>query len=312
MSKHYSEQERKKLRDEYDKSRERDLADYFAIIGQGFDSSLNLLYKLIGTAHELSIGRYKERLLLKLISDFLPKRYSVASGFVMFPGTESDSSGNSHNVSRELDIIIYDSLDYSALFIDQDFVIVKPESVRAIIEVKGRLNSNAIDDCMNKFIDFHEKWSKATLLYNSLSLPNLRCPGLFMMNWDIGINSNGYPQCDGERLLEGIVKNYKEKLKVSENTKILPLLRAAFIHNNCIVNFSENIPIEGDRIEFGYSLSPGKFAKSEKDRTIAYLLYWLDWYLDVPSNTLITRPDCTEGMVSNKILMFEKWYEIDF
>jgi hypothetical protein len=312
MSKHYSEQERKKLRDEYNKSRERDLADYFAMIGQGFDSSLNLLSKLIGTAHEPSIGRYKERLLLKLISDFLPKRYSVGSGFVMFPDTEIDSSGNSHTVSKELDIIIYDSLDYSTLFIDQDFVIVKPESVRAIIEVKGRLNSKAIDDSMNKFIDFHEKWSKATLLYNLLRLPNLKCPGLFMMNWDIGISSNGYPECDEKRLVQRIVANYKEKLKGSKNTETLPLLTAAFIHNNCIVNFLKNYPVEGDRIEFGYSLSPGKFSKSEKDRTIAYLLYWLDWYLAVPSNTLITRPDCTEGMVSNEILMFEKWYEIDF
>lgn len=229
----------------------------------------------------------------------------------MFPDTEIDSSGNSHYVSRELDIIIYDCLDYSTLFIDQDFVIVKPEAVRAIIEVKGRLNSKAIDDSMNKFIDFHEKWSKATLLYNLLRLPNLKCPGLFMMNWDIGISSNGYPECDEKRLLQRIVANYKEKLKGSKNTETFPLLTAAFIHNNCIVNFLKNCPVEGDRIEFGYSLSPGKFGKSEKDRTIAYLLYWLDWYLDVPSNTLITRPDCTEGMISNEILMFEKWYEID-
>ena len=56
------------LRRKYEKSRERNLTDYWLSIGQEFTYSINRLSKLIGNAHELSTGRYKERLLIDLIS----------------------------------------------------------------------------------------------------------------------------------------------------------------------------------------------------------------------------------------------------
>ena len=59
------------LRREYEKSRERNLTDYWLSIGQEFTYSINRLSKLIGNAHELSTGRYKERLLIDLISKFI-------------------------------------------------------------------------------------------------------------------------------------------------------------------------------------------------------------------------------------------------
>jgi hypothetical protein len=42
------------LRREYEKSRERNLTDYWLSIGQEFTYSINRLSKLIGNAHELS------------------------------------------------------------------------------------------------------------------------------------------------------------------------------------------------------------------------------------------------------------------
>jgi hypothetical protein len=215
MPKNHSEEENKKRREEYEKSREGDFSSYIAMIGEGFASTINRLSQLIGNAHELSVGRYKERLLMNVISDFIPARYSVGSGFVMFPGTNIDSYGNidsdtrSHEISKELDIIIYDSTNYSVIFKDQDFVIVKPESVRAIVEVKGVLNYEQIDNFMDSFVDFAKKWARASSLYRHFKLPQLKLPGLFVMNWAIAVDKRGRQQSSEKSLMKKIVNKYK-------------------------------------------------------------------------------------------------------
>ena len=53
-----------------------------------------------------------------------------------------------HQMSGELDIIIYDSTNYSTIFKDKDIVVLRPESVRVIIEVKSALNYKQKDDFM--------------------------------------------------------------------------------------------------------------------------------------------------------------------
>jgi hypothetical protein len=327
MPKRISEENRN-LRSDYEESRQRDLADYMSLIGQGFTSNLNRLSKLLGDTHELSVGRYKERLLMKVIADFIPKRYSVGSGFVIFPGTNIESFSNTsssqhnHDISRELDIIVYDSLNYSTVFKDEDFVIVKPESVRAIIEVKGYLNNQQINDFMEKFIDFYKKWNRAYCLYETLNLPKLKCPKIFVMNWSISIDKGGRLKSSGKRLMKSIVKRYRDGIGIPQekDQTLLPVISSAFIYNDCIITFASNFPIEGNKVEVGYSISSGKFTKRDKDgnlitrddRTIAYLLYWIDQCLDISSNTLITRPDCIRGLDSNIGFGFEKWYDEEY
>ncbi len=73
-------------------------------------------------------GRYKEAILARTIRKMLPQSFSVGSGFV-FCGNE---------VTSQIDIIIYDN-SYPLFFSEGSFVIVLPESVRGIIEVKTNL-----------------------------------------------------------------------------------------------------------------------------------------------------------------------------
>jgi hypothetical protein len=76
--------------------------------------------------HTSSVGTYRENLLQSLLRKHLPERYHVATGFI-------------YGCERQIDVIIYDRIDYAPIFREGDLVVVPPEAVRAIIEVKTNL-----------------------------------------------------------------------------------------------------------------------------------------------------------------------------
>ena len=53
-------------------------------------------------------------------------------------------------MSSQLDIIVYDDTDYAPIFREKDVVVVRPESVRAVIEVKGFLKSDDVSAIVQK------------------------------------------------------------------------------------------------------------------------------------------------------------------
>ena len=308
------------LRREYEKNRDRNLTDYWLSVGQEFTHSINRLSKLIGNAHELSTGRYKERLLIDLISNFIPRKYSVGSGFILFPTMTFSETGviNDHQMSGELDIIIYDSTNYSTIFKDKDIVVLKPESVRIIIEVKSALNYKQKDDFMKKFLDFYQKWESLDCLYEKMRYPKLKSPNLYVMNWSVAIDKSGNPKIKVENLPRLIVDYYKKNLGDNINNK-LPLINAIFIYHNSMTLLSST---HFELKEYtGYSFHAGILRSTQstqinsifhnKDITIAYLLYCLDLILDAQSNTLITHPNCLfqNHILRTQKLIFEKLFE---
>jgi hypothetical protein len=76
--------------------------------------------------HTSSVGTYRENLLQSLLKKHLPERYHVATGFI-------------YGTHRQLDVLIYDRIEYAPLFREGDLVVVPPEAVRAVIEVKTDL-----------------------------------------------------------------------------------------------------------------------------------------------------------------------------
>lgn len=282
------------------KSRTGDLTSYAALIGEGFASRINLLAQIIKDAHEPSLGAYKERLLMNVISQFIPRKYDVGTGFVLFPH-ERQFSGkvpegydvlnrSDHIVSRQCDIIVYDSNEFPVIFKDGDFVVVRPESVRSIIEVKGSLDSTEIDSFMSHFIDFGRKWKICNDFYLKRHQPPLGEPGIYMMSWQVGVDTNGRPKTDGKRLRERILQSYKNGLTKDE-LKRFPVLDSAYIYNDCVV--SKVININGNLgISFGFGTSNGKFIRLDKndapyedgDRTVASLLAGVHYSLDTLFN----------------------------
>ncbi|MDR3261331.1 MAG: hypothetical protein LBT78_05800 [Tannerella sp.] len=82
---------------------------------------------------------YKEVFLKNSIRRFLPDTYAIGTGYVV---RQAEHSGE-HPSSRQIDLIIYDRAT-PVLFRDDDFVILTPDAVKGIIEVKTSMKKKII------------------------------------------------------------------------------------------------------------------------------------------------------------------------
>jgi hypothetical protein len=88
--------------------------------------------------HNLEKGLGNEQALRDLLINFLPRRYGVAKGKI------ANSDGE---MSRQLDVIIYDALNCPSLFVDENRNQILPiEGVFGVIEVKTTLTNDALSD----------------------------------------------------------------------------------------------------------------------------------------------------------------------
>jgi hypothetical protein len=90
-------------------------------------------------------GRYKEAVLKSVIRRFLPEQFIIGTGFVVKP---TDTRGE-HVSSRQIDLMMYDSAS-PVLFKEGDFVILTPDAVRGIIEVKANLQNQNIREVVQQ------------------------------------------------------------------------------------------------------------------------------------------------------------------
>lgn len=79
-------------------------------------------------------GRHHEAVLISVIRRFLPEHFKIGTGFVV----KQTEDFNIHNSSKQIDLIVYDST-HPVLFKEGDFVILTPDAVNAIVEVKANL-----------------------------------------------------------------------------------------------------------------------------------------------------------------------------
>lgn len=87
-------------------------------------------------SHSGTVGTYRENLLQNVLRKHLPERYHVATGFI-------------YGCPRQIDVLIYDRLEYAPLFREGDLVVVPPSAVRAVIEVKTSLNADELRKSLN-------------------------------------------------------------------------------------------------------------------------------------------------------------------
>ena len=118
--------------------------DYFHSLTQELNALKNRVRHFIKDRHWLSDGLWKESVLRAVLRRHLPRHLEVGSGFIV-AGSE---------VSTQVDILIYDS-NYPILFRDGDFVVVTPDLVRAVIEVKTRVEPSDLVGHFNKLGDIH-------------------------------------------------------------------------------------------------------------------------------------------------------------
>lgn len=328
MSNKYTEEELAGNLARKAQARTGDLTSFAAMLGDSFELKIDWLAQLLRDAHDPSLGNYKERLLKTIIADFIPKRYEIGTGFVLFPTRQlqeeseayaaSPDAHSPHEVSKQLDIIVYDSSTFPVVFRDEDFVVVRPEAVNAIIEVKGSLNQKSTDSAIELFIDYGRKWKRCKNFYDGNSSIELFPPDMSLMAWSVSMDSKGRPETDGTRLRKRIIERYKSKV-TRDDLDGLPLLNQACIYADCIVSGITEIGSSDSPARFGYMTGRGRLVRyPEKDRpilagdgTIASLLAGVQTSLDTPFNAPISYVDQTRRLdvLPHEHGGFESWIE---
>lgn len=110
------------------------IKDYHKSINEELIILKNRVRNLV--KHHGEDGRYKEAVLKNIIRKYLPQHYLIGTGFIV----KSESIMEEHKATKQIDLIIYDS-SKPVLFSEGDFVILTPESVLGIIEVKTNLKN---------------------------------------------------------------------------------------------------------------------------------------------------------------------------
>jgi hypothetical protein len=273
-----------------------DLTGYAALLGESLSSRVGLLERLLRDAHYPSLGQYKERILADAIKDYLPRTIEVGTGFVMFPHADEAPPGgpemhdplnqSAYSISRQCDILVYDISRFPPIFRDRDFVVIRPEAVRAVIEVKGSLSVTSAREALESFHDFASKWRATQVFYLGHAQPTTPAPGLFVMAWEVRRDRSGRPMASPTRLRELVTSFYTDHVNQSE-VDGYPFLQKLLIHNESEIfsTFGIDMTEEGSRHSFGWSSRDGRFIRvdengelfRDKDRTVASLLAALHW-----------------------------------
>ncbi|MBP6865799.1 MAG: hypothetical protein KBC32_11115 [Candidatus Didemnitutus sp.] len=112
---------------------------YFKDLSAQLRAVQNRVRQLIGNAHWPSDGAWKESALRAVIRGYLPASLSVGTGFIL----------STDGPSTQIDILVYDDTA-PILFRDGDFVVLTPDSVRAVIEVKTSLSRPQLVSAVDK------------------------------------------------------------------------------------------------------------------------------------------------------------------
>jgi hypothetical protein len=116
--------------------------DYFSLVTTEFYARSRQLRQFIPN-HGLSIGTANEVILRDFLQQYLPGWVSVGHGFILDP---------SGHASKECDILIYRSMLYAPLFRVKDFIVLQPEAVMSVIEVKTSVTKKAFHSALENLI----------------------------------------------------------------------------------------------------------------------------------------------------------------
>ncbi len=139
--------------------------EYFRLKSEELLNELSQVKTFI-KKHNPTIGILTEEILRKFLVTFLPKGISVEQGFVV---------GASGELSKQIDILIYDSHRFAPYYRINDIVVIPSTSVIAVIEVKTTVKSKtAFHEIINYFYSIskqlHYNASKHLFIYNSATV----------------------------------------------------------------------------------------------------------------------------------------------
>jgi len=134
----------------------RGLSKYFDHVTQQLHSKIQQA-KVFITRHNPTTGALAEAVLREFLQEHLPRGVSVEEGFVI----SADGW-----LSKQCDIIIYDSHRYAPLYRAGRVVVVPADAVLAVIEVKTSINKTRFNDVIKYFESFKSvSWKFRTYLF---------------------------------------------------------------------------------------------------------------------------------------------------
>ncbi|MCC7305277.1 MAG: hypothetical protein IT558_03345 [Alphaproteobacteria bacterium] len=105
------------------------------------------------TDHPAEKGNANENHFACFLKEFLPKKYKVGTGFI-----EAVSNQEERLISAQTDIILYDDLENSPLYISDHWGIFPIEIVHAVIEVKTTLKKGICDSNQQKYTELYKSF----------------------------------------------------------------------------------------------------------------------------------------------------------
>lgn len=143
----------------------KNLAEFFGSTAIALKAQGQRVRNLIGENHWQSDGTYKERLLKHAIREIVPSTFKVGDGFLIY---RKDKDRDDYEVSRQIDVLVYDDRFVAPIFGDGDFAIILAETALAAIEVKSSWGGNCseLGDGIGKLQSSHHLYRKAKGGYN--------------------------------------------------------------------------------------------------------------------------------------------------
>ncbi|BAY27275.1 hypothetical protein NIES2100_70980 [Calothrix sp. NIES-2100] len=138
------------------------MEDYFEFVSKELQNRLNQIKEFI-KKHNPTIGVLTEEILRDFLKKNLPRMVSVEQGFIRAKNGE---------LSKQCDILIYNSHLYAPFYRLNDIVIVPEESVIAVIEVKTTINKQIF----HNGIDYFENIKNISQAHTYLFIYN--CKGI--------------------------------------------------------------------------------------------------------------------------------------
>lgn len=141
------------------------MVDYFKLVSDELLTKLNQTRQFI-KKHNPTIGILTEEILRSFLKTYLPKSVNVEQGFILSKNGE---------MSKQCDILIYDSNFYAPFYRINDIVVIPAESVIAVIEVKTTLTKPIFHSVIKYFenISMITDAKKYLFVYNSCEIKKL-------------------------------------------------------------------------------------------------------------------------------------------
>lgn len=111
--------------------------DYWRLRMDGISRRLEAARKII--SHKVTRGSLAERTLAQQIEEFLPARWELGTGFIL---------GEDGAESKQVDLLIYNTMTDSPLYRDGSVVALAPGTARVAVEVKSQLDKTAISESL--------------------------------------------------------------------------------------------------------------------------------------------------------------------